>query len=285
MTVSVLTLVRGRAAHLAKLMEGLNRQTRRPDELVIAYMQDYPAACLPDTAFPVRTVFVPGDPMPLAAARNRAAAAAAGDLLLFLDVDCIPSPDLVARYVQAAAAHDGILLGEVLYLPAGAADGPLDYDLLARKGQRHPAKPAISADEVRAEADHGELWGLSFALPAAVWTQAGGMDERFVGYGAEETDFAARLAQAGVPMAWVGGAQAYHQHHAVHIPPLQHFDHILRNATLFRQTWGRWCMDYWLGQFRDRGLIAWDADAITTLRHPTAAEIAATQAGGDVLFS
>lgn len=283
--VSVLTLVRGRAAHLAKLMEGLNRQSCPPDELVIAYMQDYPAACLPDTDFPVRTVFVPGDPMPLAAARNRAAAAASGALLLFLDVDCIPSPDLVACYVEAAAQHPGILLGEVLYLPAGAADGPLDFDLLARRGRRHPAKPAIDAGELRAEPNHGELWGLSFAVPAAIWAKAGGMDERFMGYGAEETDFAARLARADVPMAWVGGAQAYHQHHAVHIPPLQHFDHILRNATLYRQTWGRWCMDYWLGQFRDRGLIAWDADAITTLRRPTADEIAATRAGGDVLFS
>jgi GT2 family glycosyltransferase len=285
MTVSVLTLVRGRAAHLAMLIEGLNRQTQPPDELVIAYMQSYPAACLPEARFPVRTLFVTGDPMPLAAARNRAAEAASGDLLLFLDVDCVPAPDLVARYAAVAAARDGVLLGEVLYLPAGALDDGLDYDRLDRLGRRHPAKPAIGGDEVRDEPDHGELWGLSFALPATVWAQVGGMDESFTGYGAEETDFGARLAAARVPMAWVGGARAYHQHHAVHIPPLQHFDHILRNATLFRARWGRWCMDYWLGQFRDRGLIAWDADAIHILRQPTAAEVAATRAGGDILFS
>lgn len=284
-TVSVLTLVRGRAAHLAKLIEGLNRQTRMPDELVIAYMQDGPAEGLPEARFPVRTLFVTGEPMPLAAARNRAASAAAGELLLFLDVDCIPGPDLVARYAAVAAERAAILLGEVLYLPARAADGPLDYARLDRMGQRHPAKPAIAVDEVRDEPDHGELWGLSFALPAGVWNAVGGMDERYVGYGAEETDFGARLAQAGVPVAWVGGARAYHQHHPVHIPPLQHFDHILRNAKLFRATWGRWCMDYWLGQFRDRGLIAWDADTVQVLRRPTAAEIAATRSGGEVLFS
>ncbi len=43
------------------------------------------------------------------------------------------------------------------------------------------------------------------------------MDTGYVGYGGEETDFAWRLEAAGIPMAWVGGAVAYHQHHAVHI--------------------------------------------------------------------
>lgn len=282
MSVSVLTLVRGRATHLANLIEGLNRQTRAPDELVIACMQDAPPADLPATAFPVRTVMVPGEPMPLAAARNRAAETARGDELIFLDVDCIPAPSLVARY---AATPGGVRLGEVLYLPAGAVDVSLDYAALDARGQRHPAKPALADDERRPTPNHGELWGLSFALSAADWARAGGMDERYVGYGAEETDFAARLERAGVAMAWVGGARAYHQHHAVHIPPYQHFASIVRNATLFRATWGRWCMEYWLGQFAARGLIAWHDDRIDVSRTPTPAEVAAVQAPPETLFS
>ena len=45
-------------------------------------------------------------------------------------------------------------------------------------------------------------------------------------------------------------------------------------------------MTYWLGQFRDAGLIAWDADApaIRLIRRPTAAEIAAALRP-DALFS
>jgi GT2 family glycosyltransferase len=272
-SVSVLTIVRGRSTHLANLLAGLERQTRLPDELVIAWMQDAPSA-FPDLPFPVRSLLVPGDPMPLAAARNRAAAAARGDQLILLDVDCIPAAGLVERYVATADAA-GVRLGDVLYLPPGEAD-PADLPALDRVGVRHPAKPALAEDEVRATPSHGELWGLSFALSAADWRRAGGMDERYVGYGGEETDFAARLDRAGVTMAWVGGARAYHQHHAIHIPPLQHFDSILRNARLFRATWGRWCMDYWLGQFVDRGLIAIDDDALHVVRHPTLAEIAAT---------
>ncbi len=284
-TVSVLTLVRGRRAHLVNLIAGLNAATRKPDELVIAYMQDAPHADLPPTDFPVRAVFVEGDAMPLAAARNRAAAAAVGDELIFLDVDCVPAPTLVERYAATAVEPGGIRLGEVLYLQAGALDTGLDWEMLDRVGVRHPAKPPIAPDDIRPTPSHGELWGLSFAISAADWARAGGMDERYVGYGGEETDFAARLERADVPMWWVGGARAYHQHHVVHTPAYQHFDAIIRNARLFRATWGRWCMDYWLGHFAERGLIAWDADTITVLRGPTAEEVAASRMPPEVLFS
>jgi N-acetylglucosaminyl-diphospho-decaprenol L-rhamnosyltransferase len=272
-SVSVLTIVRGRSSHLANLIAGLNRQTRLPDELVIAWMQDAPSP-LPETRFPVRSVLVPGDPMPLAAARNAAAEAARGEQLILLDVDCIPAAGLVERYAATADAA-GVRLGDVLYLPPGGVER-IDDAALDHVGVRHPAKPELAEHEIRATPSHGELWGLSFGLAAADWRRAGGMDERYIGYGGEETDFAARLERAGVTMAWVGGARAYHQHHPIHIPPLQHFDAILRNARLFHATWGRWCMDYWLGQFAERGLIVIDDTALTVLRAPTPDEIDAT---------
>jgi GT2 family glycosyltransferase len=281
---SVLTLVRGRADCLRNLMRGLAGQTLRPRELVIAWMQPEPAPDLPDPSCPVRHVIVPGERMPLAAARNRAADAASAGLLVFLDVDCIPSQTLVAAYAGAAATARGLLLGEVLYLPPGvAAHDPAALDRFA---QAHPARPAPPASGLRPEPDAGQLWGLSFAVAAADWRAIGGMDEAYDGYGGEETDFAARLAATGLPTYWVGGARAYHQHHPVHVPPLQHFAPILANAARFHARHGRWCMTYWLGQFRDAGLIAWDEDApaIRPIRPPTEAEIAAALRP-DALFS
>lgn len=288
MQASVLTLVRGREAHLSNLMRGLRHQTKPPAELVIAWMQDVPFADLPDPGCPVRHVVVPGDPMPLAAARNRAAETARGELLVFLDVDCIPSPTTVENYLKAAETREGLFLGEVLYLPEGATDGGIDFARLDALGRVHPSKPAVPETGVRQEPNAGELWGLSFALPRERYFRIRGMDETFVGYGGEETDFAARLSASGLPFFWTGGARSYHQHHPVCVPPLQHFDHILRNASLFRERHGRWCMDYWLGQFRDSGLIEWseDASAITLKRRPDPAEIAASREGsGERLFS
>ncbi|MEG8016740.1 glycosyltransferase family 2 protein [Sphingomonas sp. LR55] len=216
MSVSVLTLVRGRRAHLANLIAGLNASRRKPDELVIAYMQPAAHIDLPSTDFPIREVFVSGDAMPLAAARNRAAAAASGKQLIFLDVDCVPSPTLVERYVETGSEPGGIRLGEVLYLPAGAITDGIDFVALDRIGKRHPDKPPIALGEIRPTPTHGELWGLSFGISAADWTRAGGMDERYVGYGGEETDFAARLERAGVAMWWVGGARVSSAPHRPH---------------------------------------------------------------------
>ena len=277
-SASVLTLVRGRADRLRNLMRGLARQSVRPHELVIAWMQPEPEADLPDPGCPVRHIFVAGEPMPLAAARNRAAEAATGGLLVFLDVDCIASPGLVGAYRRAASETDGLFLGEVLYLPPGLdAETASDDAALARHGRAHPARPAVPRTGLRREPDPGQLWGLSFALPARAWRAVGGMDEAYAGYGGEETDLATRLDASGLPTFWVAGARAYHQHHPVHVPPLQHFEPILANATRFRRAHGRWCMTYWLGQFEAAGLIAWDADspAIRVIRHPGTAEIAA----------
>lgn len=286
-SASVLTLVRGRADRLRNLMAGLARQSARPRELVIAWMQPDRVLDLPEPGCPVRHRHVEGEPMPLAAARNRAAEAATGDLLVFLDVDCIPSPTVVEAYRRAATETDGLFLGEVLYLPPGLnPEAAVDTGALARLGRVHPARPAIPPEGLRREVDPGQLWGLSFALPAQSWRAVGGMDEAYRGYGGEETDLAARLAASGLPTYWVGGARAYHQHHPVHVPPLQHFDAILANATRFRATHGRWCMTYWLGQFRTAGLIDWDDDApaIRVLRRPSASETAAALKP-DALFS
>ena len=283
--VSVCTIVRGRRTHLIRLVEGLNCQTRPPDELVICYMGHDPHDGLPDTSFPIVTAHMPGEELPLAAARNRAAEMAHGDVLIFLDVDCIPAPGLVARYAAACKAEAVVYLSEVLYQPPMSANDILDYDRMNAIGVRHPAKPALEENTVRVEPDYGQLWGLAFGCRDSSWKKAGGMDERFYGYGGEETDFAFRLERESIKLYWLGGARAYHQHHHVHIPPYQHFPAIIRNARQFHENWGRFCMEYWLDQFASAGLIDWNAEKITVLRPPTTDEIESSRQPAAILFS
>jgi GT2 family glycosyltransferase len=251
---AVVTIAAGRAEHLARQRAGLAGGTLRPSAHVVVSMGDNAlSASLAGTG--VEVVTVPGgERLPLAAARNAGAARARehADRLVFLDVDVIPGARLLERYASALQAHPGSLLsGPVAYLPAGVVT-----DLEAFPA--HPARPVPADGTVAPADDPGLFWSLSFALSADSWAATGGFDEAYRGYGAEDTDFALRAERAGVPLAWVGGAVGYHQHHPVSRPPVEHLVDILTNGELFAQRWGWWPMGGWLEAFEERGLVRRD---------------------------
>ena len=275
-TVSVVTLAKGRPNHLRNVLLGLERQTRPPAELIVAVMQEA-AYDLPDAPFPVRQIVMPAAELPLAAARNRGVAEAAGDAVVFLDVDCIPAPDLVRDYARGLADLDGLLMGEVLHLPAGAAEDGWDYPGFAAVAERHSDRRGPPAEGIERCPDYRCFWSLNFAIRRATFLAAGGFDERYTGYGGEDTDFGKSLDRQGVPIAWMKGALAYHQHHPHHMPPVHHIDSVVRNAELFETKWGYRTMGHWLYAFRVMGLIDDTPDRpIRILRRPDAADRALT---------
>ncbi|HST39166.1 MAG TPA: galactosyltransferase-related protein [Conexibacter sp.] len=276
MRTALITIAAGRARHLERQCDGLRRGSAQPDLRIVVTMrpQDLPAyraACGPETQF-APCAAGDGAALPLAAARNAGAdqaLRAGAELLLFLDVDCIPAPRLVERYVAAATAaadRPALLCGPVAYLPPAPAGG---YDLtaLAAHSRPHPARPAPPDDELlRRGGDHRLFWSLSFAVTAGDWERIGGFAEEYVGYGAEDTDFGQRARVAGVDLCWVGGAWAHHQHHDSSSPPVEHLDEILANAARFRRRWGWWPMEGWLAAFADLGLARHDAGSDRWIR-------------------
>ncbi len=176
---------------------------------------------------------------------------------MFLDVDCIPSPTLFARYETPPRRQPPALLsGPVAYLPPPPADG-YGLDRWPNSAPAHPARPAPEPDGA-APLDHALFWSLSFAVTANTWTRIGGFCERYSGYGAEDTDFAQLARAAGHRASRIGGAWAYHQWHPSPEPPLHHLHDILRNAHVFRDRWGWWPMTGWLEAFRQLGLASYD---------------------------
>lgn len=270
---SVVTVVRGRHEHLERQRRGLERSTTMPADHVVVAMDDAelverwrPSAVVPDHLV---TVAVPPAGLPLAAARNlgaRIAIERGARQLVFLDVDCVPTPGALASYARAAdRGPEAVLCGPVAYLPPPPPGG---YDLEAETltATPHPARPAPVAGEVVVDPDgHDLFWSLSFSVSIAAWDAIGSFDERYLGYGAEDTDFGQRAARAGLPLAWVGGATALHQHHATQDPPVQHLDDIVRNGRLFAETWGWWPMRGWLEAFEAQGLVRRDGDDGWTL--------------------
>lgn len=273
MTLSVLTLVKDRPGHLAELVEGLRRSEARPDELIVVDMGSDPPVALPQLPFPARIVRMDRRGLPLAAARNVAARAASGDLLLFLDVDCIPMKGLAGAITATLAAQDALVCAQVLYLGPDHARAQWDEADLVTHAAPHPAR-SFPNHGVRREENAGLFWSLVFGIRRRRFFDLAGFDEAFTGYGGEDTDFGFRAREAGLPLMFMGGPGAFHQYHDVLDPPLQHLDDIVRNARVFKAKWGAWPMEGWLARFADAGLIAWSDDDIAVTRQPLPTELA-----------
>ncbi len=265
-TTALITIAHGRHAHLTEQVRHVARGSSRPDHHVVVAMGDESIRPLLADHPGVDVIDLAADPaaLPLAAARNLGAQIAlehGADTLIFLDVDCLPGIDLVQRYAQvtgAVANEPQLWCGPVHYLPPLTTGRPGydDGDLLA--SHPHPARPAPARGELIREPRLELFWSLSFAISALHWRQLGGFCENYVGYGAEDTDFARTVDAAGGVMTWVGGATAYHQFHPTSSPPVQHLTDIVRNANLFHRRWGEYPMLGWLAEFQARGLAGRD---------------------------
>ena len=267
MRAAVVTVVHGRHDHLRRQIRGLQRGSTPPDVHVVIALGDPDIDDVVRSAASAAVVLdVPCGPrLPLAAARNRGAETAldgGAELLVFLDVDCIPSTGLLQHYRRAAgeAAHrDALLCGPVTYLPPARRSG-YDLSTLDEFIDPHPARPSPPDGTTVPTSDYSLFWSLSFALTATTWHAIGGFCEEYEGYGGEDTDFGRLAAARSVPMRWVGGAHAFHQHHDVSDPPVQHLDDIVRNSIVFHRRWGQWPMEGWLTAFESNGMIERDDD-------------------------
>ncbi len=292
MRISVCTYGQDHGATLADLVVALRHSHRPPADLVVAAIGARPFE-LPFASFPVRQVVLEEHGLPLARARNAAAARARGDLLVFLDPDMIPHPAMLGHYAEAAR-RGGALIGEVAYLPEGAANGGLDVARLDKLAEANPERPCageIIDGSVAAPGgaaipcrDYRALWGDNFAVPAREFARIGGFDERYEGPGGEDTDFARAAMSAGLPLAFAQGAKAYRQHRAEAVPPLEHLDTILANAALFEGKWNRKALEEQLRAFAMMGLIAQTPEGWRKLREPGPAEFALAREAGSLPY-
>lgn len=261
--VGVVTIAHGRHEHLAGQHRSLAAGSRLPDVYVVVAMGDPAIERRSLGAVDSEVVHLPAEEegLPLAAARNRGVSVALDqdvDAVVLLDVDCLVGGGLVAAYVEVVAEHpETIWSGPVTYLPPAPAEGypTADPHALAALDAPHPARPAPQPGELISSDEADLFWSLSCALSPAAWRRVGGFCEDYVGYGGEDTDFGRTALACGVGLGWVGAARAFHQHHPVSTPPVEHLDAILRNGRVYHRRWGRWPMMGWLEAFEEQGLV------------------------------
>ncbi|WP_051063129.1 glycosyltransferase family 2 protein [Ilumatobacter nonamiensis] len=256
--VAIVTVARHRRAHLTRQREWVQRNARGAAHVIVDMggdrVDDGPEVV-------VRHVVADDDPLPIAAARNLGARSVDADVIIFLDVDCLPSPRLVPTYVHRVTRYGGVWSGPVGYLPPETDIDDWSVDSLTRVGHFHDGRPR-PAQPMETLSTPDLFWSLSFAIRRQDWDEVGGFDERYRGYGGEDTDFAHTLAEHGIRLWADGEALAFHQHHPVGSPPVDHLEEIVANATIFHEKWGHWPMRGWLSAFRDLGLIDWHPGSV-----------------------
>ena len=189
----MITIVKGREAHLHNLLQGIKRSSLQPDEIRIVAIDDLPDLTdFQDLPIEISKISSKGANLPIAEARNIGSQNSKYDHLIFLDVDCIPHPDLFDDMITQGLAHKTLIMGNPHYLESKI---PQDFDLndLEQHSAAHPARPEIK--ELTEASDYMLLWSLAFYIPKQLFNILEGFDAQFTGYGAEDTDMAMKISK------------------------------------------------------------------------------------------
>ena len=265
--ISLLSIVRGRRDHLDNLLRGVARQTRPPKEVILVFMNEAQPDQLPDPGCKtyMYSINSPEHTLPLAAARNKAAAQASGEILAFLDVDCIPAPDYLDLLGSAVRKTRALIMGDVRYLGEGSVEEDWTAEKLEDVALSHPRRPIIPDGRDLLPLPYHLFWSLSFGIYAKDFARLGGFDTDYQGYGGEDTDFSFTARQIRLPL-FACRARAFHQFHPSYSPPYNHLQDIVANAVRFHDKWQVWPMEGWLKEFDREGFIAWKANTIRILK-------------------
>lgn len=216
--ISVIVTTYNRPDALVAVLRGLKRQSERNFEVLIAddgskdETQRAIAAEAAGSPVPIRHLWQADEGFRAAAARNKGIAAARGDYLIFLDGDCVPQRDFVARH--RALAEPGrtvtgsrILLSESFTeaalaggLDAAELGGWLRHRLRGEVNKLLPFFLRLPDGAWRHR--EGFAWRRIKSCNLATWKsdalRVNGFDETFAGWGHEDADFVLRLLNAGV---------------------------------------------------------------------------------------
>lgn len=153
----------------------------------------------------------PGTNLGYAGGCNAGAAAAAGDVLVFVNADAVVEPDTVRRLVAAVADPGvGLVTGSIrLYDEPellNAAGNPLNILGLVWAGHFRERADCHSADRETAV-----ISGAGFAVRREVWERLGGFDDAHFAYH-EDTELSVRAWQAGYTVRYVADAVVLHRY-------------------------------------------------------------------------
>jgi glycosyltransferase involved in cell wall biosynthesis len=219
-TISVVITTYNRPDALAAVVRACFMQNDKNFEIIIA--DDGSTAntrmCIQalaqDAPVPIRHVWQPDQGFRAAMVRNRGTLAASGEYIVFLDGDCIPQRDFIARH-RALSRPGCLVSGSRILLSERLTRRVLDDGIdLAGAGLAARLRWRVQGDLNKTLQPLGLRWPdlgrvrKSFSwrriksCNLGVWRsdleRVNGFDESFTGWGHEDSDLVVRLFHAGV---------------------------------------------------------------------------------------
>lgn len=209
----------GREDNLYHCLHMLMRQSRRPDEVLVVSdgASGSEFVCQPFMR-PLRLqhLWRPND-MCVSRSRNQGAQRAQGTLLVFLDTDVLLNPDAIAAYAQHFEQR-----------PEDCVYGYFGYaDAFVSRSQWFPER-RVNFVDIRfcsysphqiipspylQSYPHWYALGANLGIRRSQFVRSGGFNESLVGWGLEDLDFAERLRQNDIPIAFSIDVWGEHQLH------------------------------------------------------------------------
>lgn len=195
--------------YLRRVLEGYRRQTRYPDELIVAddgstnETADVVKAFSASAPFKVRHVWHEDTGFRLAAIRNCAIAAAVSEYLIFSDGDCIPHPNFVEDHGKALRkgcfmTGKRMLVGQKLS-PSFSWSGLTAALTACLRGKLSGMHHLLRLPwlVIGRQGVHG-LRGCNMAMFRADLLAINGFNEKITGWGREDSEIVARLFAYGL---------------------------------------------------------------------------------------
>ncbi|SED12799.1 Glycosyltransferase, GT2 family [Nocardioides exalbidus] len=201
-------------AALDRTLAALRRQTRPPDEVVVA---DDGSRRRPTVPAGVQLVRQADEGFRAAAVRNLGVAASTGEVVVLLDADTTPEPGFVERMVRLPeSVPEALVVGrrrhaDLSRVPPG--DPVEDVAPLTELPEPEWLRAAYAETRDLLDADataHRFVIGAVLACSRWWFDEVGGFDETFRAYGGEDWELAHRSWTAGGLLAHCPDAVAWH---------------------------------------------------------------------------
>ena len=218
-TAAVIVTTYNRPDALAAVLEGFREQDTQSFELLVAddgstgETREVVEAYARSAPHPVRHVWQEDEGFRAGAARNRALAQTSAEYVIFTDGDCVPPPFFVRRHLELAEpgcflAGNRMLLTEAFTREVLEQQTPVHRWRTARwvaawmKRDVNRALPLANLPDGSFRVRSPNRWAGVKTCNLSVWrsdlVRVNGFDERYSGWGLEDSDLVIRLLHAGV---------------------------------------------------------------------------------------